>query len=279
MTTTVANGIAQARDVAIQANGKIVTVGYALGQRYLEWALVRYQSDGSLDTSFGDGGKVLPPLGAREAYAQALAVQNDGKIVVVGFSEVVDAQGYKRVGTVLRFNSNGSLDPNFGTDGVVMLDQISVFNDVAIQSDGKIVAAGSDEENQIGGVQRLKSDGTGDSSFGTDGFVSVAFAPISTGSSSINSLALQTNGKIVVAGDINSLGGIDFGIARLKSNGDLDTTFDTDGLLRVSLGDDDSANAVAVQADGKIVAAGYADDGHGLCGASPEVGRHPRYQF
>ncbi len=250
ITTPVSNGDASAFDVAVQGDGKIVTVGLAKGESDSDWALVRYLSDGSLDTTFGNGGKVITPLGARDDLADAVALQNDGKIIAAGYY-LTDGNLYQ-VGALVRYNSDGTIDTTFGTDGVAT-GLFSVINAVVIQTDGKIVAAGNNATGGYGVVQRFNSDGTNDSTFVGDPIISFGFGRTDF----LSSVALQTDGKIVVAG-ASQAGSPEFAFARLNSNGTLDTTFDTDGLLIVPLGG--AALAVAVQADGKIVAAGYSND-------------------
>ncbi len=251
ITTPVSNGDATAYDVAVQGDGKIVTVGTAKGASDFDWALVRYLSDGSLDTTFGNGGKVITPLGVRDELAVAVALQNDGKIIAAGSYLADNFGNLNQTGALVRYNSDGTIDTTFGTDGVAT-GLFSGINAVVIQTDGKIVAAGYNATGGYGVVQRFNSDGTNDSTFIGDPIISFGFGR----TDSLSSVALQTNGKIVVAG-ASEAGSPQFAFARLNSNGTLDTTFDTDGLLIVPLGG--AALEVAVQADGKIVAAGYAD--------------------
>ncbi len=250
-----AGGGSSFQDVAIQTDGKILAVDSAEGESDLDWALVRYLSDGSLDTSFGAGGKVLTPLGAHDDLAHAVAIQNDGKIIVGG---LLTNSNFTRTGALVRYNANGAIDTTFGTDGVMTSVNFTVINAVVIQTDGKIVVAGDNATGGYGVVQRFNSDGTNDSSFGSNSNTIVSFGIGRT--DFLNSVALQANGKIIVAGGSQTGNAPDFAFARLNSNGTLDTTFDTDGLLLVPVGAGDAAYAVAVQADGKIVAAGYRDD-------------------
>ncbi len=254
ITTPVSNGDATAYDVAVQGDGKIVTVGTAMGESDFDWALVRYLSDGSLDPTFGNGGKVITPLGVRDELAVAVALQNDGKIIAAGTYLADNFGNLNQTGALVRYNSDGTIDTTFGTDGVAG-GFLSAINAVVIQPDGKIVVAGNNATGGYGVVQRFNSNGTNDSTFGSNGIG----ATISFGfgrTDSLSSVALQTNGKIVVAG-ASEAGSPEFAFARLNSNGTLDTAFDTDGLLIVPLGG--AALEVAVQADGKIVAAGYAN--------------------
>ena len=195
-------------------------------------------------------GKYSTPLGVRDAVVHAVAIQNDGKIIAAGSYVADDFGNLNQTGVLVRYNSNGTIDTTFGSDGVAR-GFLTVINAVVIQTDGKIVVAG---DNAIAGnavVQRFNSNGTNDSSFGSD-----IGAVISSGFGQkdyLNSVALQTNGKIVVSG-ASGAGATSFAFARLNSNGALDTSFDTDGLVQVPL--TGAINAVTVQADGKIVAVG-----------------------
>ena len=130
--------------VAIQPDGKIVAAGYSDAGGNRDFALVRYNADGSLDTTFGGGGKVLTDFGAAsDDDAVRVALQPDGKIVVAGYSERPRHCDF----ALVRYNADGSLDPSFGAGGKVLTDLGDSSDDdgraVAIQPDGKIVAAGS----------------------------------------------------------------------------------------------------------------------------------------
>jgi uncharacterized delta-60 repeat protein len=128
-----------ARDVVIQPDGRIVAVGVAEGDTLADFALARYKVDGSLDPTFGNGGKVMTDIGADDNYLNGVALQADGKIVAAGFAD--------RLFAAVRYQANGSLDPTFGNGGVVLIDfpveGLPVANDVAIESNGKIVIAGT----------------------------------------------------------------------------------------------------------------------------------------
>jgi len=155
----------------------------------------------------------------------------------------------------------GDLDPTFGGDGTVTTSFVGYdgISAVAVQADGKIVVAGYTGGNDFG-VARLLGNGNLDTSFDGDGKVTIDFG----GYDGANAVAIQSDDKIVVAG-YTSGPSDDFAVARLLTNGALDTTFDGDGKATVDFGGYDGASAVAVQSDGKIVAAGYtagpADDG------------------
>ena len=237
--------------VAIQADGKIIAAGN--GQIYDDegfydvwvFALWRYNADGSLDASFGSGGKVVTYGFAGEGGPRAVTVQSDGKIVVAG---------YKRDNSwdflTVRYNTNGTLDNSFGTGGKVetsLADNLFGADAVVIQSDGKIIAAGngSDGTSQGFALTRYQTDGSLDISFGTGGKVVTPF----DNRSYAYAVAVQSDGKIIAAGSTDS--GI--ALARYNTNSSLDTTFGTSGKVVTTFPDGEGAKSVAIQSDGKIV--------------------------
>ena len=249
--TAVTSSSDYAYAVTIQSDGKILLAGYANG----DFALVRYNSDGSLDTTFSSDGKVTTAVGTSTDYACSVAVGADGKIVAAGYAMV---GSYSNV-AVVRYNSDGSLDTTFSADGKVTTaigTQSSYAYGVAIQSDGKIVAAGYAYMNSSAydfALVRYSTDGSLDSTFGSTGIVTTTFSTTSTDYA--YALAIQSDGKLVAAGYT----GGNFGLARYNSDGSLDTTFGTSGKVTTGVGTGtDYAYALALQSDGKIVAAGYA---------------------
>jgi uncharacterized delta-60 repeat protein len=258
-----------AEDLARQPDGKLVVAGWtfaASGDEF-EYALARYNSDGTLDPAFGTGGLVTTHF-MQGQRALALAVQTDGKLVVAGIA----ANGSEQVFSVVRYNADGTLDPTFGTGGVVTTDfpeSIVLPSDVVIQNDGRIVVAGSVLVDSSGtfpdfdlALIRYQPDGRLDQSFGRKGKVTTDFSRDDTA----NALALQADGKLVVAGSVvTDASGpaphFDFVMARFKRDGNLDRTFGHRGRTITDLtgpGNSDVASALAVQADGKLVAAGMA---------------------
>ncbi|KQX50045.1 MULTISPECIES: DUF11 domain-containing protein [unclassified Streptomyces] len=247
-------GSADGADVAVQPDGRIVAVGKGGGGGF---ALVRLTADGSLDPSLGGDGAVVAgftPGSPQDAggIARGAALQPDGKIVSVGY---VGNTAFD-IG-VARYNPDGTLDTTFGGDGMVTADfgGTEFGNAVAVQPDGRIVAAGSGGAGFA--ALRYNADGTPDAGFGSGGRTSVN-APGDGGTA--YALALQQNGKIVLAGradDPNSSEANDFGLARLNPNGTVDTGFGGDGFVVTGFGDFDEARGVLVQPDGKVVAAGY----------------------
>src|SRR5215472_6510769 len=263
---------AEATSAVVQADGKIVAAGYANLDGGESLALARYNSNGTLDASFGTGGKVGTAFNSGSAsYTQAfsVAVQPDGRIVAAGYTEIgacifngLELPCFDFA--LARYNSNGALDASFGTGGRVTTDFASPNDQaesVAVQPDGKIVVAGAAGRFTNRGfdfaLARYNSNGTLDTTFGTGGKVTTDFAGSNDVPSEPSAIALQGDGKIVVVGQTGDV--YDFALARYNSNGTLDTSFGTDGKLTTDFtGANDLPFSVAVQPDGNIVVAGGA---------------------
>ena len=270
--TTDLRDSASAYGVAIQADGKVVVAGRSFacspvicGAGDTDFGLARYNPDGSLDTSFDGDGKAVTGFGDSD-IATAVAIQSDGKIVAAGET----ATGNGRF-ALARYNPNGSLDSGFDGDGKLSTDFSTGFdaaNAVAIQADGKIIAAGYSTLPGGDGrfaLARYNPDGSLDSSFDSDGKVTTDF---STGSDLANGVAIQGDGKIVAAGR-TATGAGNFALARYNTDGTLDRSFGDAGRVRTGLGGDESARGIAIQDDtvagegGKIVVAGRTSTGGG----------------
>ena len=216
---------------------------------------------GDLDPSFGTGGKVTTDFGGNET-AWGLAVQSDGKAVVAGTRF---DPGSSDDFVLARYTASGALDATFDSDGKVTTDfggRADGADDVAIQADGKIVAAGSGFPAQVRpldfALARYNRDGTLDSTFGDGGKVLTTFEPNSI--EGANAVVIQPDGKIVAAGSTRTGPTREFAVARYLPNGSLDASFDGDGLVVTPI----SAGIVfdlAVQPDGKLIAAGWSNPG------------------
>jgi uncharacterized delta-60 repeat protein len=242
--------------IAMQYDGKLVMAGYSHNGSDYDVAVVRYNTDGSLDNSFGTNGKVTTPIGSGNDFGLSAAIQSDDKIVVSGYS----FNGLNNDFAVVRYNSDGTLDNNFGTGGKVTT-ALGSFGDLAysmvIQSDGKIILAGySDTTNSnFFGLVRYNSDGSLDATFGSGGIVTTH---VGLSDDQCYSVALQSDGKIVAAGYSHNGNDDDFALVRYNTNGTLDNTFDFDGIVTTPVGtSDEECYSVAIQPDGEIVAAGY----------------------
>jgi uncharacterized delta-60 repeat protein len=248
--------------VAVQSDGKVLVAGASSTIKGTKVSLLRYGRDGGLDTSFGNGGKVLTALGARgNDSASAIAVQADGKIVVAGSSDQGGTAGLDFA--LLRYNADGSLDATFGNGGIVLTDLGSATDRawaVLLMADGKIVLGGeTNTGTTAGGVDfalaRYRADGSLDAAFGNGGRV-VTSLKSATGTDSVRALAVQTvngNTRILAAG-----GEGDFIAARYTDAGTLDASFGVNGkvvgLFNATIG---SARAMAVLPSGEAVLAGH----------------------
>ncbi len=246
--------------MAIQSNGRIVAVGdrHNSEETAFDFAVVRYKSNGSLDTSFSGDGKLVTNFGGLDE-ASGVAIQPDGKIVVSGqkcsSTWVCDL-------AVARYKANGSLDTTFGSKGKKVVDFGSIDNGslggIAIQSDGKIVIGGymvNSHGDYDFAVYRLKSNGALDPTFNGDGKVNIGFG--SGRNDYVEDLLLQGSkimvvGKTCDASDANC----NFAVARLTSSGTPDTIFSGDGRQTTNLGANDIARSAALQSDGKLVVVG-----------------------
>jgi len=213
--TTDVNGMSdRAGGLAIQNDGKYVVAGYTFSN---EWNVLRFNPDGSLDTTFGGGdGKVQTNVGTSSYNTTSVVVADDGSIFVAGGANT-GGTGDDHV--LVKYDSLGNVDTSFG-GGIVTIDNggVEEINDIAIQSDGKVVAVGQDANGSLRSViMRFNTDGTLDGSFGTGG--EVIFNDY--GSGEFNAVELTADGKILVAGDANN----DFIIARFDENGNLDERF------------------------------------------------------
>lgn len=266
--TDFAHGDDEALALALQADGRIVAAGSASTGGSLDFALVRFQPDGSLDTSFGSGGKATFAFSATSTeVALALALQADGKLVVVGRADGVDQDM-----AVVRFDPNGSPDPNFGAGGGTLIDfgsDADIAAAVALQADGRILVAGTttrahgSASNGDFAVARLTATGALDSDFATGGKSTTDFG---FGDDAATSIVVQPTGNIVLAGRMTD-GRFDFvALARYTPQGTLDTAFGVGtttlgprGTITTSIGvSSDAAQALVLQPNGKLVVAGRA---------------------
>lgn len=247
--------------IAIQPDGKIVVAGYTgNGGRETDVLILRYNPDGTLDNTFGDNGVVTYDSPTSEHdEARAVALQEDGKIVAVGYNDKFEGYELENV-LVIRLNADGSLDNTFGTSGVVSTD-VEVYdygNAVAIQDDGKILIAGetSTANDKYVLLMRYNSDGSIDTTFGDDGIVKYD----DVGWDIANDLALQHDNKIVLTGTTSlpsSLGLERLLVLRYTESGILDNTFGTDGVVIHDSGyAGTSGSKISVQQDGLILVGG-----------------------
>ena len=254
-------------DLAVQPDGKIIAVGTSYPSATLQAVVVRYNPDGSLDSTFGTGGKAFIPT----ISPSSVALQPDGKIVVGGsyFVGLLGGEFPIYDFFVGRLNSNGSLDTTFNGTGKLVLDLSGgsdVANSVKIQPDGKILLAGSSNQTTIGAndyaIVRFNPDGSFDTTFDGDGRVFTTITPQGT-SVFLNEIAIKADGKIVATGSAYLFPqqgeGVDDAIATVSYNpdGSLDTSFGGDGRVFTQEPSERSfGNSVIVQPGGKILVVG-----------------------
>jgi len=255
-----------AASVTLQSDGKIVAVGQAGGT---DFALARYNADGTLDTTFGTGGEVTNRLSPADSdAASTVTVQTNGQILVAGYAGSFFSHNNF---ALLRYNgSNGSLDASFGTGGVVTTD-FSPVSGRALSSDARAVAVQANGTIRVAGKAGLSSapdmalaqytsSGQLDTSFDSGGKVTTAFAytfaPIGEG------VSFTPSGQVVVVGSTSG-STPDFAVERYNADGSLDTTFGTGGQVTTDFGGTDKAKAVAIKADGTLAVAGSTTSNNG----------------
>lgn len=268
----ITNGLDHVLGLAIRPDGKIIATGHANAGTATDFATLRLNVDGSIDTSFGTAGLVLTDFGGVDGGAE-IALFADGKFVVAGSAFESDGGGgdFALVG----YNADGSLDLSFGTGGKVRTDfggAVDNAADMAIAPDGKLVVAGY--SGPAGAydfaVARYNRNGSLDTTFDGDGKVRIDV----TGSGRIdgaNAVAVQRNGKIVVAGraQLGSNSPFDLATARLNVGGGLDSSFGSGGKVFTDFAEllpnsfnatNDEFSDLVIQPDGKIVTAGDIED-------------------
>ena len=234
-------------------SGKIMILGNF--QVLQQLFMARYNSDGSVDTSFGTNG--FTTFSAPENYYGIRAVdffqQSDEKIIV-GISIMSQSAGYADFG-LIRFQSNGQLDLSFATDGFVFTDigvpnVHDLPNTLKLQPDGKILLAGSAGSKFA--IVRYNSNGSLDTTFNTTGIASVT---VGGAYRECTDIEIEPNGKIVLAGYI----GDDFASVRYKTDGTLDTAYGTNGVFKIDFGTAsyDYGSSIIRQPDGQFVMAGW----------------------
>jgi uncharacterized delta-60 repeat protein len=255
--TSITDDYDSGESVVVQPDGKIVVTGTSGGNAAFSTdptniSTVRYQTDGSLDNSFGTNGIVTTDLGFHET-ANAIALQVDGKIVVGGSSNA--ATGLDDF-AIVRYNQDGTIDNTFTiSQGGLFSGPAGICDAIAIQADGKIVAAGTAENASNDFiVARYNTDGTIDSSFAVNGLATTDFDGLNDNA---HSMVIQADGKIVLAGNSDNGLDYDFAVARYNTDGSLDNDFSVNGMVTTDFGGtDDGSRSVLVQLDGKVVVVG-----------------------
>lgn len=239
--------------VAIQSDGKIVAAGYTETATGKDMAIVRYMPDGGIDLTFGTNGIVITDIGSHD-YIESMTIQGDDKIIVAGHTFTTQADII-----IARYKTDGTLDNTFATDGIVEIVSEATsdhIHSIILQSDGKIIVGGSSDlyGSDDFTLVRLNPDGTVDNLFGLNGFV---ISPLGSSSDIINAIALLPDGKIIAAGVSDFYGTNDFALAKYNANGTIDITFGINGAVISAAPTEDCIESIEIQSDGKIVAAGY----------------------
>jgi uncharacterized delta-60 repeat protein len=261
-----------AQAMALQSDGKILAAGYAGNGTDLDFALARYNSDGTLDTdnfnvvgtATSGQGYILTSIGSGTDQAEAMVLLQDGTIVLAGFAD----KGATTDFALTRYTKDGILDSlQFGTSGIVTTN---ISGDdkalaVVVQNDGKLVAAGYATGTDTNfALARYTAAGALDTSFNAGGTKpGTITTDFGSGNDAVQALVLQPDGKIIAVGGAGDGASSDFALARYNNNGTLDTTFNSGGTKPGTVttdfsGDADKAYAAAIQPDGKIVVAGNA---------------------
>jgi len=251
-------GSDQGYAMVVENDGSILMAGRAWHNDQYDFGVVHFNADGTLDTSFGQGGMATADLGSPFDAAYAMDVQTNGKIVVVGQTD--DGTSYNF--GMVRFNGDGSLDSGFGVNGVVTTDFAANYDiayGVVVHASGKITVAGTatDENYHFRfGLAQYNSNGSLDDTFGANGQVMTAFGDHDTEAYTIMK---GGGGSFVVGGyayDFDS-GTTDVAMAKYNSDGSLDASFGAGGMVVSNLGmDDETIRALSMDGDGNILAAG-----------------------
>lgn len=261
VTTDFAGSDDKGYSIIQQTDGKIVVAGLSKVGASNDFAVVRYDINGVLDPTFGTLGTVTTPIGTANDVGQCVVQQSDGKLVVVGYT----SNGSDNDFAIVRYNTDGSLDPTFGTGGIVTTTvfpgSFDQAHSVAIQSDGKLVVVGYTQSglNTDFAIIRYDQNGGLDLTFQTSGIVTTDFT---TGTDEARTVVIQPDGKIVVGGWSSNGTDLDFAVARFTPFGTLDNTFDFDGKVTTPIGTlDDKGYSLILQNDQKIILAGHSNNG------------------
>jgi uncharacterized delta-60 repeat protein len=261
-TEDIGNNSAIGHALALQPNGKVVAVGrFVFANDYI-YGVARVNGDGTLDPAFdGDGRVVLDVTAGGGDFPHAVALQPDGKIVIVGHSTFNASAEADMV--VVRLLPNGALDATFDGDGIktIGLATFDIANAVKVQADGQIVIAGSSNNGSRtdSAILRLNPDGTFDSSFSGDGILIASLGFLNNG---LNALVLQPDGSIVVAGGVDVAGDNEIVVARYLADGLPDGKFGAGGITHIPIaGTNETGFGLALHGDGRIVVAGTSTNG------------------
>ncbi len=242
--------------LALLPDGKFLLAGTCVDLGDNDFCVFRFNADGSIDSSFAAGGSVITPIGSADDRARAMLLQPDGKIVVAGTCN----NGIDSDFCTARYLPSGTLDASFGSAGKIITafsNRDDVVNAMLLQPDGKLVLVGSCNNGTTTDVCALRYEinGTLDASFGSGGKL---ITVVGSGNSDASAVALQPDGKLLIAAQCVSGSTIDFCTLRYNANGTLDASFGTSGTLVTSVGaGNDFVTAMTLQPDGKLILAGH----------------------
>ena len=253
-------------DVVLLPDGKLIAVGIRSGPDPVQIRLIRYESNGAIDMTYGTAGKVTTNFvgGAGPGHAALLP---DGKLLMVG--QVINSGGSSYQGLVLRYNADGSPDMSFGTGGQAIIDFPDIgeeFRALILEADGRFYATGIASDQSVPTpdyqhdflVVHFNADGTVDTGFSGDGYLTEEFGVDGSYAEQSGSAVLQPDGKLIAAGFSSGYYGA---LARYNSDGSLDPTFGNGGKRLIR---DTSAYGLVLQPDGRIVMVGHESRGAGF---------------
>ncbi len=260
--TPIGSGDDRVQAMLTQPDGKIVVAGTCNNGVDSDFCAARYLPNGTLDASFGGGGKLITAFSNRDDVVNAMALQADGKLLLAGYCN----NGVTDDVCALRYEINGTVDASFGVSGkliVVVGSSVSVAYAVTLQSDGKLlIAAQCFTGSKVDFCTlRYNANGTLDTSFGGGGTLVTS---VGTGNDYVTAMMLQSDGKLILAGHCAVSGQLDFCAVRTTAAGALDATFGTGGKLSTAISNgftpatsNDFVTAITLQPDGKLLLAGH----------------------
>lgn len=271
-------GYDTAYSVVLQPDGKLVAAGdtFVPAPTFF-FALARYNANGSADTSFSGDGVIVtntsPPSGLDGHRLDTLLLQPNGKLVAVGTTNLADFGGETSTIGLVRYNTDGTLDTSFSTDGIVTNNTVSGYvrysvGGAVLQPDGKIVVGADAKLDTLDDngprdflAARFNSDGSLDPGFSSGGSAIANFSSAGLSESFVHSVVQQNDGKTLLIGGVTDrtgvYGAVDFAIARYDANGTLDTSFGTNGKVLTDFSNGyDIATSAVLQPDGKLLVTG-----------------------
>ena len=247
-----------AKSMALQHDGKIVVVGYGKESlaSFKGLSVARYLQNGEMDYDFGNLGVIQRVTTDLEGEAYSVVIQKDNKIVITGYS-ISPATNNEEI-TLIRFTENGNVDKSFGNKGLIVTaisTEKDVGSSVAIQLDGRIVVVGTTDHKPTTDIVliRYNKNGSLDYGFGIGGIV---ITDIKSSMDIGKSLAIQSDGKLIVSGFTHIINKFFMTLLRYDSNGELDPTFGNSGIVITDINGRRGKMDLALQNDGKIILVG-----------------------